>query len=66
MGWVDYRWTNPRSGQVEPKSTYVERCGEYTIACGIYRTDTGSAESRAALRLPERAAPRVPALPKQS
>ena len=66
MGWVDYRWTNPRSGQVEPKSTYVERCGEYTIACGIYRTDTASAESRAALRLPERAAPRVPALPKQS
>jgi len=45
MGWVDYRWPNPRTGQVEPKSTYVERSGEYTIACGIYRTETGTAST---------------------
>ena len=45
MGWVDYRWPNPRTGQVEPKSTYVERSGEYTIACGIYRTESGTAST---------------------
>jgi len=63
MGWVDYRWTNPRSGQVEPKSTYIERCSQYTIACGIYRAQGGAAESEAVLKLPARP---VRALPGRS
>jgi methyl-accepting chemotaxis protein len=37
LGWVDFRWRNPKNGTVEPKSTYVERCGEYTVGCGIFR-----------------------------
>jgi cytochrome c len=63
-GWVDYLWQNPRTGKVEPKSTYVGRCGDYILGCGIYVRDGAQIEGRAALRLPERAA--VPALPKQS
>jgi len=43
LGWVDYRWRNPKNGAVEPKSTYVERCGEYTVACGIYRRQSSPA-----------------------
>ena len=62
MGWVDYRWTNPRSGAVEPKSTYVERHQEYTIACGIYRAQAGVVESEAVLKLPDRAARTLPRL----
>jgi methyl-accepting chemotaxis protein len=38
-GWVDYRWTNPRSGKVQRKSSYAEREGDYIIACGIYLED---------------------------
>jgi methyl-accepting chemotaxis protein len=38
-GWVDYRWTNPRTGRVQPKSTYAELAGEFVIGCGIYLED---------------------------
>jgi methyl-accepting chemotaxis protein len=38
-GWVDYRWTNPRTGKVQRKSSYAEREGEYIVACGIYLDD---------------------------
>jgi methyl-accepting chemotaxis protein len=38
-GWVDYRWTNPRVGKVQRKSSYVERAGDYMVACGIYLED---------------------------
>jgi signal transduction histidine kinase len=36
-GWVDYRWPNPKTGQLERKSTYVERVDDLYIACGIYK-----------------------------
>jgi cytochrome c len=36
-GWVDYKWPNPVSGQIESKSTYVEKAGGLAIMCGIYR-----------------------------
>ncbi len=37
-GWVDYKWPNPISKQVEQKSTYVERADDnFYIACGIYK-----------------------------
>jgi methyl-accepting chemotaxis protein len=59
-GWVDYRWENPRSGQIEAKSTYVERCGEYVVACGIYRADGEGEESRAVVKLPRQTARALP------
>ncbi len=37
MGWVDYRWMNPVTRRVEPKSTYFERDGDLVYLCGIYR-----------------------------
>lgn len=36
-GWVDYKWPNPVTGQIETKSTYVEKVGELAILCGIYK-----------------------------
>ena len=35
-GWVDYRWMNPATHRLQPKSTYIERAGDYVVACGIY------------------------------
>jgi len=46
-GWVDYRYVNPKTGKVEPKSTYVEREGDYVVACGIYRGEQRVAAVRA-------------------
>ena len=36
-GWVDYKWPNPQSGQVERKSTWLEKSGDLIIMCGIYQ-----------------------------
>ena len=36
-GWVDYRWPNPVSKQIEHKSTYVEAVDDLYFACGIYK-----------------------------
>jgi cytochrome c len=36
-GWVDYKWPNPVSNSVEPKSTYVEKFDDILIGCGIYK-----------------------------
>ncbi|MCH8619998.1 cache domain-containing protein [Undibacterium sp. TS12] len=36
-GWVDYKWPNPTTKQMEPKSTYIERVGDVLIGCGIYK-----------------------------
>jgi len=39
-GWTDYRWTNPKTNQVEAKSTYVERLGDnYAVGVGIYKDE---------------------------
>ena len=38
-GWVDYRWTNPKSGRIQRKSTYAELAGEFVIGCGVYLED---------------------------
>ncbi|THB66670.1 MAG: hypothetical protein D6B27_06240 [Gammaproteobacteria bacterium] len=37
-GWVYYKWANPATGKVEPKSSYVKRIGqsEMYVGCGIY------------------------------
>jgi cytochrome c len=36
-GWVDYKWPNPVTKVVEPKSSYIERVGDVLIGCGIYK-----------------------------
>lgn len=36
-GWVDYKFKNPVSGKVEPKSSYVERSGDIFVMAGIYK-----------------------------
>ena len=46
-GWYDYRTVNPRSGQVEPKSTYFELVGDVVLQCGIYQGE-GAAAQRSA------------------
>lgn len=39
-GWIDYRWTNPKTNQVEAKSTYVEKLGDsYAVGVGIYKDE---------------------------
>lgn len=37
QGWVDYKWPNPVTRVVEPKSTYVEKYEDVYIGCGIYK-----------------------------
>lgn len=36
-GWTDYKWPNPITKAVEPKSTYIEKMGDMIIGCGIYK-----------------------------
>ena len=36
-GWIDYKWTNPVTKAIEPKSTYIEKHGDVLIGCGIYK-----------------------------
>jgi uncharacterized protein len=39
-GWIDYRWTNPKTNLVEAKATYVEKLGDrYAIGVGIYKDE---------------------------
>jgi hypothetical protein len=36
-GWLDYHWTNPVTGKIEPKSTFVKRVsGEELFAASGY------------------------------
>ena len=37
-GWLEYKWPNPVTRQLEDKSTYVEKMGDFLVAVGIYRT----------------------------
>jgi signal transduction histidine kinase len=63
-GWYDYRYLNPKTKKIEPKSLYVEREGDLVFGCGIYRpeaseiTDAPSTHKRsvAAARTPIRRA----------
>jgi cytochrome c len=38
QGWVDYKWSNPKTKMIEQKSTYVKRIpgSDYFLGCGIY------------------------------
>ena len=35
--WLDYKFTNPISKKVEPKSMYSEKVGDIIVNCGIYK-----------------------------
>jgi len=35
--WQDYKFMNPVSKKIEPKSMYVERSGDLIVGCGIYK-----------------------------
>ena len=35
--WQDYKFMNPVTKQIEPKSMYVERFGDLIVGCGIYK-----------------------------
>ena len=44
LGWVDYRWPNPKKGgKIELKSTYCELVGDLVVGCGVYRADAAPA-----------------------
>lgn len=36
-GWQDYKFVNPESKQIEPKSMYLEKYENVIVACGIYK-----------------------------
>jgi cytochrome c len=36
-GWVDYRYNNPVSKQIENKSTYIFRSNDVILEAGIYK-----------------------------
>ena len=36
-GWVDYKWQNPLTKAVEPKTSYVVRTGNYVVVVGAYK-----------------------------
>jgi cytochrome c len=36
-GWVDYMSKNPKTKEMELKTTYFEKVDEYVFGCGIYK-----------------------------
>ena len=36
-GWVDYKWVNPVSKEIEAKRAYFERVGDMIISSGYYK-----------------------------
>ena len=36
-GWQDYKFMNPVSRQIEPKSMFLQRFEDLIIGCGIYK-----------------------------
>jgi signal transduction histidine kinase len=36
-GWVDYKYENPKTKEIELKTTYFEKSDDLVIACGIYK-----------------------------
>lgn len=36
-GWTDYKFTDPVTKKVLPKSSYCEKAGEFAICAGIYK-----------------------------
>lgn len=36
-GWTDYRYKNPKTKEVEHKTTYCEKADDLIFCCGIYK-----------------------------
>jgi cytochrome c len=36
-GWIDYKWANPTTQKVDPKSTYYMKSGDVILGCGVYK-----------------------------
>jgi len=36
-GWVDYKYRNPQTNQVEQKTAYVKKVEDMIIGCGAYK-----------------------------
>lgn len=36
-GWVDYKWPNPVTKKIEPKTSYFEKVNDVVVVCGIYK-----------------------------
>ncbi len=51
-GWVDFRWLNPATQRIQPKSGYVERVGDFIVSCGIYKNTQNDVASPKPIRLP--------------
>jgi len=37
-GWQDYKFVNPVTKQMEPKSMYFEKFDDLIISCGVYKS----------------------------
>jgi cytochrome c len=35
--WQNYKFINPVSKEIEPKSMYIERSGSFIVGCGTYK-----------------------------
>ena len=35
-GWQNFKFLNPLTKQIEPKTMYCERYGDIIVACGVY------------------------------
>ena len=40
-GWQDYKFVNPVTKQIEPKSMYFEKFDELIVSCGVYKKPEG-------------------------
>jgi signal transduction histidine kinase len=36
-GWTDYKYQNPKSKEIEEKTTYYEKIDDIVICCGVYK-----------------------------
>ena len=36
-GWQDYKFTDPITKKIEPKSAYIERLENVIVGCGVYK-----------------------------
>ncbi|HEX7644466.1 MAG TPA: cache domain-containing protein [Burkholderiaceae bacterium] len=40
-GWQDYKFVNPVTKQIEPKSMYFEKYEDVIVSCGVYKSAGG-------------------------